>query len=231
MTTNNRQQDELVEKITNEFEDQYFWPKLLKDKLSCMVRYDDPEHQWAGIDYTISGYAFDEKVKYHGNLNKIIPYPSFEITFVNRAGNVQNGWLLDESNKAEWHTITCLSATTNDESCLSSSHQILACDILIVKKQDIFDYIGKWVQPFQLLQDAHHLRELADRGYSDVFGNKIVDKRGIARHQYDNGRKFCLSYSTQLKEKPVNLVFGRKTLEELPHSKHFIVTKEEVRKA
>ena len=44
-------------------------------------------------------------------------------------------------------------------------------------------------------------------------------------------RKFWLTYSAWMHEKPVNLVVPRDTLEKLPHSKHFIVTKEKVRKA
>ena len=41
-------------------------------------------------------------------------------------------------------------------------------------------------------------------------------------------KKFWLTYSAWMHEKPVNLVVPRETLENLPHSKHFMITKDKI---
>lgn len=41
-------------------------------------------------------------------------------------------------------------------------------------------------------------------------------------------RKFWLTYSAWMHEKPVNLVVPRDTLENLPHSRHFVITKDKI---
>jgi len=41
-------------------------------------------------------------------------------------------------------------------------------------------------------------------------------------------RKFWLTYSAWMHEKPVNLVVPRDTLEKLPHSRHFMITTDKI---
>ena len=88
-----------------------------------------------------------------------------------------------------------------------------------MKKQDVVDMIEEQMTMEQLKTDANELREDS----IELFQNK-------SRKTYPH-RKFWLTYSTWMFEKPVNLVVPRDTLEKLPHSKHFIVSKEKVRKA
>ena len=59
------------------------------------------------------------------------------------------------------------------------------------------------------------------------FGGKAED--GKYRKSYRH-RKFWLTYSSRLKEQPVNLVVPRTTLEAFQHSVHFIVTKDGVQR-
>ena len=73
-------------------------------------------------------------------------------------------------------------------------------------------------------EDAETLRNDADG--IEAFGGSTYN--GKHRHSYEH-RKFWLTYSTHLRERPVNLVLTRDTLLSLPHTKHFIATKEGVK--
>lgn len=121
MAYSTRQMDYKIEQITNEFEDKYFWPRKLGDKLSCLTRYTDKAHQFAGVDFTLKDVAFDEKVKYYGCLNKVQEMPGFEVSFRNSIGDIQDGWLVASNLSTQYYSIVGLSATTNDIYALSSS--------------------------------------------------------------------------------------------------------------
>jgi hypothetical protein len=58
----------------------------------------------------------------------------------------------------------------------------------------------------------------------------IKTPNGKYRTKYSH-KKFWLTYSSRKPEKPMNIVVPRATLESLPHSRHFIVTKGKVVKA
>lgn len=103
-----------------------------------------------------------------------------------------------------------------------------------MNKQDVIDYVESFEGNYgkitmkQLSADAHQLRLDGDVNMQDVFGHHIVDGKGRARHHYPH-RKYWLTYSLRRAEKPVNLVVLRSELEQLPHTRHFIVTKTEVK--
>ena len=120
MTRNQRwQRDSAVECMTAEFLDRYFYP-IFKDK-ALVTRYADTYHQVGGIDVSISSVNFDEKCKYQGLLNKVLATPSFECSFNNKANQIQDGWLLNESLSTDYYAIISLSCTVDDDRQLSSS--------------------------------------------------------------------------------------------------------------
>ena len=108
--------------------------------------------------------------------------------------------------------------------------------MLWLYKRDVIDYVTSFegrdgkITIEQLKRDAETVRFNGDNHVTDAFGNRAVDSKGRARFKYPH-RRYWLTYSTKLDERPVNLVMHREDLEKLPHSRHFIVTKEEVRKA
>lgn len=81
-----------------------------------------------------------------------------------------------------------------------------------MKKQDVVDMVEEQMTMDELKSDAAELRE-------DDF-MPMQKKRKTYPH-----RKFWLTYSAWMHEKPVNLVVPRDILEKLPHSTHFIVRK------
>lgn len=182
-----------------------------------MTRWADKEHQFAGIDVTVGGTNFDEKVKVRGCLNQVYGYPSFEVSFVNRAGDVQAGWFAADLS-ADYYAFIGVYSCGADENALSDSAAVSECDVLWVKKQDVKDFVEEHVGVEQLKRDAEELREDGPDSWTT--------KR---RKTYPHG-KFWLTYSAWMPEKPVNLVFPRKELETLPHSARFAVTREGARR-
>lgn len=183
-------------------------------------RYSDLEHQYAGIDVTVCKTRFDEKLKVHGCLNQVLGCPSFEIQLVDRAGNIRDGWFANMDLSTDYYAYIGVSATTNVEAQLTSESQISAADVLWVKKQDVLDFVQEQSSIEELKADANSLRDSAQYSYGAPKLRKTYSHR-----------KFWLTYSTYLKEQPVNLVTTRQNLEALPHTKHFIVYKGKVVKA
>lgn len=234
-----RRYDYIVERITNEFEDNYFWPRKLGNSISCMIRYDDKEHQFAGIDYTLKGICFDTKVKYYNCLNNVLDCPGFEMSLKNKAGKIQDGWLVADNNETDYYEIVGLSCTTNDYTQLSSMQQITGVDILFVKKSELISYINSYTPIEQLKEDAKQLRHDIDNGEMGIdFVDSLMlpecrtpdmyyKKPDFIRYKH---RNFHLKYSHKLDEKPVNVVVYRDRLEALPSTKHYVATVDYVKR-
>ena len=215
-----RKLDNLIEHNIATYLDQNFWGKLpFKFK-----RQTEKKYQFSGIDVTIitkNGLSvnFDEKAKIYNCLNSVLQYPSFEIQFVNRVGGVQPGWFCQKLSTDFYSFVGVYTLGENDDlNCLSCSNNISACDILWVAKQDVVDFVQNDIQLSDLYNDAKELRQ-----QSKLNG---VQKN---RKRYENAN-FWLTYSSNLFEKPVNLVMPRNTLENFKSSRHFVVSRQEIKK-
>lgn len=225
--------DTQIEKLAAEFLDANFYPMF--DGKADVTRYTDTYHQFGGIDISINSTNFDEKCKVKGCLNKVLEFVGLECSLNNKADCIQDGWFMNKNLSTDYYAIIGLSATVNDDSQLTSVEQITTADVLWLKKQDIVDYVESYggfygnMTMAKLKEDAYELRRDGDNHMIDIFGQSILDNDGKARHHYPH-RKYWLTYSTKMKEKPVNLVIPRKTLESLKNSRHFIVTKNNVKR-
>ena len=217
--TQKRTLDNLIEHNISKFLDENFWSKFPNG----FIRQTEKKYQFQGIDVTIitkNGLSinFDEKAKVYGVLNQILQYPSFEIQFVNRAGGVQPGWFCQKNLSTDYYSFVGV-YTVNENNyinCLSSENNISACDVLWVAKQEVIDFVKQDVSLSQLWNDANTLRaESKSLGVSKT------------RKYYKN---FWLTHSTRLFENPVNLVMPRNTLENFKNSRHFYITKNEIKK-
>lgn len=120
------------------------------------------------------------------------------MSLVNRGGDVQDGWFT-QNLSTDYYAFIGVYAYTDDENAVSADSQISACDILWVKKQDVIDMVEQQMDIEQLKSDAQELRE--DELGVGSFGGK-------SRKKYPH-KKFWLTYSAWLAEKPVNLVVPR----------------------
>ena len=215
-----RKLDNLIENNISKFLDENFWSKLHPFKFK---RQTQKKYQYYGIDVTLIcknnlSVHFDEKAKIYGVLNSILQYPSFEVSFINRANQIQPGWFCQKSLSTDYYSFVAVYTVNenNDIACLSSSTAISACDVLWCKKQDVIQYVKQTTNLNDLYNYANNLRN-----ESKSLG---VSKN---RKYYKN---FWLTHSNSLFEKPVNLVMKRNTLETFKNSKHFYITKSEIKR-
>ena len=214
-----RKLDNLIEHNISKFLDENFWSKFPNG----FIRQTEKKYQFQGIDVTLIcknnlSVHFDEKSKIYGVLNQILQYPSFEISFVNRANQIQPGWFCQKNLSTDYYSFVGVNTVNgnNDVNCLSSSTAISACDVLWVKKSDVIDFVKQDIQLSDLYNDANKLR--AESKSLGVAKN---------RKYYKN---FWLTHSNRLFESPVNLVTQRNTLETFESSRHFVVSRHEIKK-
>lgn len=201
-----REFDSQVEKNISRFMDEYFYKNFPYERVQ------DKKRQLQGIDVCLNGINIDEKVKFKGGfLNKILNYPSFEISFRNRKFEIQDGWFVKKDLKTDYYAfIAVFGEKIKDDKDLLEYENIDYLDVLLIKKQDVLDYVGDLDV---IIKNAEELRKNFQH-YCD-FGNKFRFKMG----------KFYLTLSRQFFEQPVNLVLKRSVIEKFQHSKHYIIRK------
>ena len=214
-----RKLDTLIEHNISNFLDENFYSKFPHG----FIRQTQKKYQFAGIDVTLltqTGLSVhvDEKAKIYNCLNSVLQYPSFEISFVNRANQIQTGWFCQKNLSTDYYSFIGVNTLNqnNDINCLSSSTAISACDMLCCKKQEVIDFVKQTTNLSDLYNDANNLRAES----KSLGGSKH-------RKYYKN---FWITHSQKLFESPVNLVMPRNTLENFKNSKHFYITKSEIKK-
>lgn len=219
MTRNEKKNlDMKIESNIAQFLDKNFWSQFPYG----YKRQTEKEFQFAGIDITVASKSdlsihFDEKAKIYGCLNSILQCPSFEISFLNRAYEIQDGWFC-QNLSTDYYAYIAVYADTENINDLSAENIISACDMLWVKKKDVVDYVQQHIDLSALQEDAKELR---------VEG----DEQNLYKHRRRyKGADFWLTYSRSLYEKPVNLVIPRNRLEKLKNTKHFKIYKNEIQR-
>ena len=119
MTARQKQwnQDLRMEHTAAPFLDVWFYDRVFADRYE---RTNDLKEQYAGIDVKVYGktdarklkpICIDEKYKVYRCLNAVYPAPGFEISLLNKAGFVQDGWFANERAKTQIYATIGLSAT------------------------------------------------------------------------------------------------------------------------
>jgi hypothetical protein len=135
------------------------------------------------------------------------------LTFINKKGSIQKGWFLNNELKTDFYSFICLKDTTvYDVKDLKDSNQIIGVDILWVKKQDVKDYLFSLIDKKTLVDDIKRIRYMTN-----------FDNQGKIRIKYNEN--VWLTYSSLLKEQPLNLVIHKKILKSFKNSRHFSVRK------
>lgn len=177
--------------IVNNFLDKYVYPntKVLKN----FERVDDLKSQLSGTDvrFTYNGQVMncDEKaaVKY---VNKDLRTFSLELSFINRRGEWNEGWLTDNVHTNEMFMFIWIPKAKQD--VLNSVDDIEVMDCAFVLKSDIMEALAKkgWTKEKLVEKDR------AIRSGDTNFGNIRRD-----------GFKF--SYSDFLYEQPINILMTK----------------------
>lgn len=205
MTT--RSKDNIIEREVAKFMDQYLWQKLAKSKQTKASRVSSFDLQVKGVDVKLGNMCIDEKCKFHGLLNKILQYPSFEVSFRNRAGDIQDGWFVKEDSITTHYAFIAVFADTDDEYNISFDN-IQKLNVLLLKKEEVIGMVEDDIKA-----DAESLRDI------------MLEER----QSYDH-RKYWLKMSSKLYEQPINLVTTRKQLLSLPSTREIEVTRTSVKR-
>ena len=188
-----RVSDEKIESINNQFLEKYFY-NVLTEKF---IRNTNKKLQISGIDtifiYGGIQYCCDEKVAAH-YINKPLHTFAFELSFIDRAGQLRDGWFLDNKKQNDCYLLCWIDEAKVDKP--KSIDDIISGEIILIRKDKLLEYLETvgW--------DINRLRikakEIRFDGNSN-FGNLK-----------DNGVKF--SFSNNLVEKPINLIIPRDIL-------------------
>lgn len=186
-----RNEDERLMGVVNDLLDHCVYSKPC---FSSVVRCNDTDEQRSGVDirfkYDGHEYICDEKaaVRY---INKTLNTFSFELSFINRKGEIGNGWLISEREKNDSFMLVWVNKANSDHP--KSYRDIVDAEWMLIPRRAVMLYIEKsgYDTP-RLITKDESIRLENDTN----FGDMRVD-----------GLKF--SYSLQLIEEPINVIIPR----------------------
>lgn len=193
MTT--REYDEHCEKVMGEFLDKYFYNENIE---GTITRVKDRKLQVKGVDVVID----DGDVKFYIDEKAAIRYVglktfALELSFINRQGDVNTGWLLDNKKINDYFLFVWINELNGTE--IKDISSIKNVDVALVSKASIFRHLNSlgWSKN-NLLEKDRRIRNNED----EYMGNILRDKC-----------KF--SYSEHLIEKPINILLPKETYMEI----------------
>ena len=200
--------DSANEQMVARFLDNYFYLPPLFDSA---IRVSDKQEQLQGKDVIVSSSqlglenaCIDEKDTAH-YVNKDIPTFAFELSFLLFDGTEVEGWLTDRAKETEYYLLLWpFAKLVEPVSKPPEFKEITKLRYLLVKRTDVLSLLlNKGFDREALLQKAREMRSIV-KGYDDNQRLKAIDKE-----QYG----FYFMYTYFLKERPVNVVIPRQTLE------------------
>jgi hypothetical protein len=190
-----RKSDERAADAVAQFLDERFYTEC-----SDVERVMDKARQVRGLDiiFTYNGrkYLCDEKaaVQY---ANKRLGTFALELTMIDRGGYEHIGWFLDGTKTNDSFLFIWVDSISGTS--VKSKDDINEVEIALIRKDEIMKFLAsKGWTPALLLRKANRIRTVKNENLGSI-------------PQY--GYKF--SYSTQLVEKPINLLLTREVYRKL----------------
>lgn len=189
-----RKTDEHNSKIVTQWLEDNLYAKTVTN----YHKYDDIENQTKGIDCTFEyqgqNYKCDEKAA-TAYINNPLHTFAFELSFINKRGNRQMGWLLDDIIETDIYGLIWIDKAKKVP--LFEKTDIQEIETAYVRKADILKYLSSigWTLD-KIMAKELMIRQTEGRIY---MGNI-----------YENGCKFA--YSGHLVEKPINILIPRRVL-------------------
>lgn len=206
MAEANRKADMAVEREIAKFLDKHLW-----NTVESFHRTDTLSEQISGSDLVVTekklnlnNAVIDEKVAAR-YANLMLDTFSLELSFINKRGIVQDGWLLDTKKKTElylfgWIDKAELKQNLEGKWITNDMHEesIKELEYCLVRRQDIIDYLEKrgWTLETLRKQDLN----IRLRGFVKTF-------------DFIDGVTF--RYSKKYVEAPINILLKRDTYREL----------------
>lgn len=200
MYVTTRRQDVILADIVGKFMDSHFY-SILGEKWE---RVTNPHLQQRGVDVVFGGCKIDEKVKIKGGFaNRLLEYPSFELSFVNKFEKRQLGWFLNPDSLTDYYSLIAVFGDFEDENGVNLK-TITHLNALFVKKLDLIDYVNECE-----INVASDVEELSS-GYA---GDRI-NHSGTGIH---------MKLTEKFSEKPINMVVRRDVIYKFPSTREFAV--------
>lgn len=187
-----REYDEHCEQVMSQFLDKYFYNAI---NPTSFERVQDKERQVKGIDVVMEindkTYSIDEKaaIRYTNGLKTF----ALELSFLNRKGILQEGWLTDERKINDYFVFVWINKIENI--LIRDISSLKDIDVALVSKNKIMEHL----ESIGWTKDNLKTKDNKIRNENDTnFGNINT-----------NGCKF--SYSDRLFEKPINILLPKET--------------------
>ncbi len=152
------------------------------------------QHRGVDIIFNIHSkeYLIDEKAQIH-YLNQDLPTFTFELSYLNKDGNINQGWLFDEHKFTQYYfLITGIILLDNKESLIDSK-DIYTLKITSVNRQKLIAHL----ETLGLSKSKLIAYDL------DLRTNKTYGKNPIP--EFKNQQNGCLYFTEHLSEQPINL--------------------------
>lgn len=196
-----RKEDVRLADLISEFLDKHFYPKYVSD----FERVTDRQRQCAGIDVIFNRdghqYLCDEKnggTRINTNLRTF----SLELSFINRAGARQTGWLLNKNNINDSYLFIWTDKADSEKP--TSISEIREVEVALVRKEKIIEYLKNVAGLDEVTMSALN-ESIVNNPLSMDYA--LISENAGKRKYSINGVTVC--HSTQLYEQPLNIILSR----------------------
>lgn len=214
-----RKTDSKAESIVKEYLICNFYEILFKNKYKSIT---DASLQQKGKDTIIfddkKGFAIDEKSAVH-YINTPLSTFAFEIQFKNRAGNIVDGWFIDDTLETQYYFVMWIHAKPKYR---KNGDEIKGKDYLESFRKTDITLVEMYCINKEILKRYLHEKYHLTNDNMRKKANEMRMKYKESKHQSPLDDKIKYFYSGNLYEQPTNLVINKSVLKDLARSVYLI---------
>lgn len=206
--SNLRNRDMSVEREIAMFLDMYLYSD---ERFTQKERTDSIEAQMDGSDIIISipslnlqSIVVDEKAQTQ-YVNRPLPTFSLELSFLSSSNQLVEGWLIDMNKRTEYYLFQWIHRADKDWNI--KTHDIRKLEYALVSRKKILDYLESYGYSIDRLK---------------VLDSEIRSTGSFGAHYKTPDKKFYFFFSTQLAEKPINVILRKEVIINLSEMKGII---------
>jgi hypothetical protein len=152
------------------------------------------QHQGVDLIFNINSkqYLIDEKAQLH-YLNQDLPTFTFELSYLNKDGNINQGWFFDANKLTHYYFLITAIFLKENKDTLTNPDDIQNLKITSVNRQKLIAHL----ESIGLSKSRLITYDL------DLRANRTYGKNPIP--EFKNPKSGCLYFTEHLAEKPINL--------------------------
>lgn len=212
--------------VITDFLDKYFYSRLKEYGIFDEFQRNDNdlELQYEGIDIVVSRngrqFLIDEKAQAHYGEHPL-PTFAFETSYLNKYGQKKTGWLIDEKKSTDFWALVW--PTLKKKGYSFTEKDIDYLDLMLINCDRLREYLSDygWNESEILDFDCYY-RENAPHGHKGEPPEFIMERIKKRSELKNDRRLFYWYFSSQLKEKPINIVIRKNELSKIASSIYYI---------